>query len=100
MAELSQAEAQELFELVYRSRLAQMRLGDIREVTLIQEERSEHFHLWLLPRDAWMVRRFENSLSTIRDMLSYAKENRKTPESVQEILASVALLRKEIAAQE
>jgi hypothetical protein len=33
-------------------------------------------------------------------MLSYAKENRKTPESVQEILASVALLRKEIAAQE
>jgi len=98
MVELSEEEAQELFGLVYRARLAQRRLGDIREVTVIQEERSEHFHLWLLPRDAWMDREFKNSLSTIRNMLSYAKENRKTPESVQEILACVALLRKEITA--
>jgi diadenosine tetraphosphate (Ap4A) HIT family hydrolase len=45
MAELSQDEAQELFGLVYRARLALRRLGDIREVTVIQEERSAHFHL-------------------------------------------------------
>lgn len=62
MAAMSQSEAQELFGLVYRARLALRRLGDIREVTVIQEERSGHFHLWQLPRYSWMDAGFEDSL--------------------------------------
>jgi len=97
IAEMSQVEAQELFSLVYRARLALQRLEDIQNVTLIQEERSKHFHLWLLPRYAWMDKQFEHSLTAIRAVLREAKGSRKTHETVQEILAAVALLREEIA---
>jgi diadenosine tetraphosphate (Ap4A) HIT family hydrolase len=100
MMEMSGDEAQELFSLVYRARLALRRLGDIQNVTIIQEERSSHFHLWLLPRYAWMDAKFDHSLATIREMMRYAKENCKTAEDVQETLAGVKLLRKEITAQE
>ena len=89
MDQMSAAEARECFDLVYRARKLQSRLGDISEVLVIQEERSEHFHLWLLPRYAWMDERFANSLSTVREMLKYARENRKTSEEVAEILRVV-----------
>ena len=97
LAEMSLEEVQELFGLVYRARQALQRLVDIQAFTLIQEERSAHFHLWLLPRYAWMDGKFAHSLTSIREMMQSTKENRKTPEAVQEILAGVELLRKEIA---
>jgi diadenosine tetraphosphate (Ap4A) HIT family hydrolase len=96
LAEMSREEAQELFDLVYRARLALRRLEDIQAVTIIHEERSSHFHLWLLPRYAWMDAKFAHSLTSIREMMRDAKENRKTPAVVQEILACVELLKKEL----
>lgn len=89
MDQMSAAEAQECFELAYRARKIQSQLGDISEVLVLQEERSEHFHLWLLPRYAWMDERFANSLTTVREMLKYSRENRKTSEEIAEILRVV-----------
>ena len=101
LAEMSQTEAQELFGLVYRARLALRQLGDIGNVTLIQEERSAHFHLWLLPRYSWMDDSgFADSLSTSRAIMTYARENLKTPEAVQQILAAVEMLRETIDKQQ
>ena len=94
LAEMSPVEAQELFGLVYRARLALLRLEEIQAITLIQEERSAHFHLWLLPRYAWMDDDgFADSLSTVRAIMTYARETLKTPESVQQILSAVEMLR-------
>ncbi len=89
MDQMSAAEAQECFELVYRARKLQSQLGDISEVLVIQEERSEHFHLWLLPRYAWMDERFANSLTTVREMLKYAREHRRSEDEIAEILGTV-----------
>ncbi len=90
MDQMSAAEARECFDLLYRARRLQSRLGDISEVLVIQEERSEHFHLWLLPRYAWMDEQFANSLSTVREILKFARENRKTADEVAEILRTVS----------
>ncbi len=60
---MSETEAVELFSLVYRVRLAQEQLGRLHEVRIIQEERSGHFHLWLLPWEAWKGEKFANSLA-------------------------------------
>jgi hypothetical protein len=37
-------------------------MDNVSEVSIIQEERSGHFHLWLLPRYKWMNEKFENSI--------------------------------------
>lgn len=42
-------------------------------VTVVQEERSSHFHYWLLPRHHWMDGRFDTSLNSIRPIMQYAR---------------------------
>ena len=83
----------ELFDLVYSARLAMKNITDIKEVTIIQEERSEHFHLWLLPTYEWMTDKFGNSLSSIREMMKYSKENLKTKENIEKVLLVVSKLK-------
>lgn len=86
ISELSQEESRELFDLVYEARIAMKDIVDIDEITIIQEERSGHFHIWLLPRYEWMNDKFVNSLSSIREIMSYSKENLKTKENIDEVL--------------
>ena len=93
ISELSYMEAQELFDLVYKARMALKSITDIVEVNIIQEERSGHLHFWLLPKYEWMNEIFENSLTTVRDMLSYAKSNYRTEYNIVDILTTVEILR-------
>ncbi len=93
ISELTYEESQELFDLAYKAREALKIIKDIKEVTIIQEERSRHFHLWLLPRYEWMNEKFVNSLSAVRDMFIYAKENNKTEENINDILSTVDTIR-------
>jgi diadenosine tetraphosphate (Ap4A) HIT family hydrolase len=93
ISELTLEESKELFDLVYRARMALKIIKDIKEVSIIQEERSGHFHLWLLPRYEWIDEKFENSLSTVREILFYAKDKYKTEENIADILATVEIIR-------
>ena len=94
ISQLTCDESQELFDLVYRARIALTSIEDIKEVTIIQEERSGHLHLWLLPRYEWMNERFANSLSTVREMMTYCKNNLKSEENIEDILSAVEKIRK------
>ncbi len=96
LTQMSPAEAQELFGLVYRARLALEKVIPGVVVTLIQEERSGHFHLWLLPRAAWMDEMFDPSLTSIRPLMAYAKTHRKTEADIRVILETVEAVRKSI----
>ena len=84
---------QELFTLVYKARVAMKSIKYIKEVTIIQEERSGHFHLWLLPRYEWMDDKFENSLSSVRECMKYAKINYKSEENTKAILETVKIIK-------
>ncbi len=86
IGELTLEESTELFDLVYKARVAMKNICDINEVTIIQEERSGHLHLWLLPRYQWMNDKFGNSLSNIREIMSHIKENLKTENNLEEVL--------------
>jgi len=94
ITQLTKDQSLELFELCYDTRKALLSIQDILECTLIQEERSNHFHMWILPRYKWMDDLFENSLSNIRPMMKYAKENLKTQININEIIETVNQLRK------
>ena len=93
ITQLTKQQAAELFELCYKARTALLTFDDIIECTLIQEERSGHFHFWILPRYAWMDGLFKNSLSTIREMMRYAAENYKTDNNINEIKSCIDKLK-------
>ncbi|EQB86821.1 diadenosine tetraphosphate (Ap4A) HIT family hydrolase [Clostridium punense] len=93
IAELTLEESTELFQLVYKARVAMKEVCGINEVTIIQEERSGHFHLWLLPRYQWMNDKFGNSLNNIREIMNYSKENLKTENDIDAVLLAVEKLR-------
>ena len=45
-----------------------------KEVLIIQEERSSHFHIWIVPISDWM-KKFGNSVVNIKEIINYSKEN-------------------------
>jgi len=92
VAALSQAEASEFFTLCHSARCALAALEDVTGCTLIQEERG-HLHLWIFPKYAWMDDLFEDSLSSIRPILAYAKEHLQTEETMREVIACAERLR-------
>ncbi|WP_461615033.1 HIT family protein [Clostridium sp. Marseille-QA1073] len=93
ISQLSYEESQELFDLVYKVRVALKSIEDINEISIIQEERSGHFHIWLLPRYEWMNDKFENSLSAVRDIMNYTRNNYKTEKNISEVLETVDLIK-------
>lgn len=96
IAQLSFDEAQELFELVYRARIALKGVEGIKEISIIQEESSGHFHLWLLPRYEWMNNIYANSLSSITEMMVYMQNSHKTEENLKDILVSIEIIKERV----
>ena len=93
IAQLTLDEAIELTNLIYKSRLALNEISDINEVVIIQEERSNHFHVWLFPKYNWMNELFENSLTDIRKIMQYVKSNMKNENNIKEVLSTANFLK-------
>lgn len=93
ITQLTFDEATELTNLIYKARLALSKISDINEVVIIQEERSNHFHVWLFPRYNWMNELFENSLTDIRKIMQYAKLNMKNEKNIKEVLSTADFIR-------
>ncbi|WP_346889882.1 HIT family hydrolase [Clostridium sp. UBA1056] len=93
IAQLTLDEVTELTNLIYKSRLALNEISDINEVVIIQEERSNHFHVWLFPRYNWMNKLFENSLTDIRKIMQYVNLNMKNEKNIKEVLSTADFLR-------
>ncbi len=90
LTELDREAREELVELAYNAIAALKSLGITKEVTVVQEERSRHFHLWLFPRHEWMDAHFDSSISSLRDIMRFAKCQRSTPEGINAVLSAVA----------
>lgn len=58
------------------------------EVTLIQEERSKHFHMWIFPHYDWMDQKFGRGVSYTRDICDYVLEH-ATLDDKQKALKSI-----------
>lgn len=61
---------------------------------LIQEEDSRHhFHVWLLPRYAWMEEKFGKKIQSVQPIMEYSKDNLKTGENLSVVRTSAEQLR-------
>jgi len=86
ITEFTKEERVELIELT------NIALGITDEVTIIREERSFHFHLWIFPNHDWMIQKFGKGITYIRDICHYAKEN-ATEDYKKEILNTIKKVR-------
>ncbi len=50
------------------------KLNIAKDVLIIQEEKANHFHIWIVPIHNWM-NQFKKSVLNIKDIISYAKDN-------------------------
>ncbi len=76
------------------SRNALRLISDIHSITMIQEEESAHFHLWLFPWYEWMINQYGSvSLTHIRPIMASAKQTLNSPQQIQSILEWVEHLR-------
>lgn len=93
--ELTKNEQIELISLINLAIKALKDLGITNEVTIVQEERSRHLHVWIVPNHEWMVTKFGKGVIHLRDIFTYAQEN-ATEEDKKEILNSIAKIKKYI----
>lgn len=93
--ELTKNEQIELISLINLAIKALKDLGITNEVTIVQEERSRHLHVWIVPNHEWMVTKFGKGVTHLRDIFTYAQEN-ATEEDKKEILNSIAKIKKYI----
>lgn len=71
IVEMNDEEYEELSRLIRETRRAIQETTQVENMTLIQEERSAHFHLWFFPWTKEVVERYGNpSLTRIREIMA------------------------------
>jgi len=92
--QLSVGEHADLSSLLRHARRLMALVPDLHSVTLVQEERSTHFHLWLFPWYQWMIDRYGGvSLDHIRTIMADAKAEVTSPTQIERVLRWVERLR-------
>ena len=92
-SDLNPSERVEIVNVITHAEKALKELGVTKEITIVQEERSKHFHVWLFPTHEWMVEKFGKGISYLRDISQYAKEN-ANEETIAQVLSIVDNVRK------
>ncbi len=90
--DFNENEVEELSSLLYKARKALSDLNICNEVTIVQEERSKHFHIWLFPYYDWMQEKFGKGIKYLRDINEYVIEN-ATEEDKSETLDTIEKLK-------
>ena len=74
-SELTKEERDEIGDVLSLAEKAIKELGISSEITLVQEERSKHFHIWIFPAYDWMEEKFGVGIKYLRDISNYARNN-------------------------
>lgn len=90
--DLTEEERKLIDKILVMSIKALKELEIANEVTIVQEERAPHFHIWIFPNHDWMNEKFEKGTQYYRNIMMYAKDN-ATENDKKKILDSVNKLR-------
>lgn len=85
-------EREELNKLLFKARKSLNDLNICQEVTIVQEERSKHFHIWLFPYFDLMKEKFGKGIKYLRDINEYVVQN-ATEKDKQEALDTIEQLK-------
>lgn len=93
IAQFTKSEIKEFTRVVFVTRKAMLEVLDIKTVCLVQEEKSCHFHLWLLPEYEWM-KKYKQGVSSTRKIMQYATEHMTTGKDEDNINNCIRKLKK------
>lgn len=91
-SELTKEERNEISDVIVIAEKALKDLGITEKVTLVQEERSKHLHIWIFPTHDWMIEKFGKGIKYFRDISEYAQKN-VTEDNVKEVLDAIDRVR-------
>ena len=74
-AELAKEERAEIGDILSCAEKAIKELGIADEITLVQEERSRHFHIWIFPVHPWIREQFGSGIQHLRNVSQYAVDH-------------------------
>ena len=74
-SQLSKEERHEVVDVISYAEKALRELNITKEVTIVQEERSKHIHIWIFPNYNWMTEKFGKGVKYLRDISEYAQKN-------------------------
>ncbi len=92
-SELSKEERNEVSDVIVYAEKALKELNIVKEITLIQEERAKHLHIWIFPNYEWMNNKFGKGIKYIRDISEYSQKF-VTEDKIKEVLNVVENVRK------
>ncbi len=93
IAQFTPSETKEFTQIVYIARKAMLEALGLKTAYLVQEERSCHFHLWILPEYEWM-KKFKPGISSARKIMRYATEHLITKRDQGNLAKSIRKLKK------
>ena len=91
--ELSKEERGEIGDTIVLAEKAIKDLKLAESVTIVQEERSKHFHIWIFPNQVWMKEKYGYGLQYLRDINAFAREN-ATDEDIEKVINTVQAIKK------
>ena len=74
-SQLSKEERYEIIDVLTHSEKALKDLNITKEITVVQEERAKHLHIWIFPNYDWMTEKFGKGIKYLRDISAYAQDN-------------------------
>lgn len=95
-SELSKEERNEVGNVITYAEKALKELNIVNEVTLVQEERSKHLHIWIFPNYNWMTEKFGKGITYLREISEYAQRT-VNDEKIKEVLDVSQKVRKYFA---
>lgn len=84
-SELNKEERIEIGNVISYAEKALKELNFVKEITLVQEERSKHFHIWIFPNYSWMTEKFGKGITYLRAISGYAQKN-ANKDDIKEVL--------------
>lgn len=92
IADLNTIERHELIDYIAKVIKALKELNIVQEVTVVQEERAKHLHVWIFPCHKEYKKIFGKGIGAIKDICKYAKRN-ASDEDIQQCLNTVQKLK-------
>ena len=92
--EFTDEEATEFTRILQATRKLQREVLGVESVYIHQEEdSSDHFHVWMLPRYDWMEEKFGRKIESVRPIMDYSKNELKTAENLAKLDSSTERLK-------
>ena len=92
-SELSKEERNEVSNVIVYAEKALKELNIVKEITLVQEERSKHIHIWIFPNYEWMNNKFGKGVKYLRDISEYSQKV-VTEDKIKEVLDVIENVKK------